>query len=94
MIRSLLLTAVLVVAPAAAQEASKETPPPAKPPASPATDRPVLNLKLDNPSSFATIGPAEKKPALPTLGGDARKIAPVPTSREATTIPKDTNPAR
>ena len=78
-----------ITASAAAQE------PPVKPPAAkPAAERPPLNLKLDNPSSFATIAPAEKPPALPTLGGDARKIAPVPTSREATTIPKDTNPAR
>jgi hypothetical protein len=77
-----------ITASAAAQE------PPAKPPApKPAAERPPLNLKLDNPSSFATIAPAEKKqPALPTLGGDARKIAPVPESREANTIPKDTNP--
>ena len=60
-----------------------------------AAERPPLNLKLDNPSSFATIAPAEKKPepALPTLGGDARKIAPAPESREAEhPSPKDTNP--
>ena len=80
-----------VALPAGAQQAPAE---PAKAPPPPTQEeRRPLNLKLDNPSSFATIAPAEKpQPALPTLGGDARKIAPAPTSREANTIPKDTNP--
>ncbi len=81
-----------VTASVAAQEPPAKLPAP-KPAAQPAENRPVLNLRLDNPSSFATIAPADKPAALPTLGGDARKIAPVPGSREATTIPKDSNPA-
>ncbi|HXU42114.1 MAG TPA: hypothetical protein VN675_07305 [Burkholderiales bacterium] len=57
-------------------------------------ERRSLDLRLDNPSSFATIAPAEKEPkVLPTLGGDAR-----PTSSGGANapsrdpIPKDTNP--
>ena len=95
MTRALLLVLVLLPAVAAAQAPANENPQPAKPPERPATERPGLNLRLDNPSSFATIAPAEKQSApLPTLGGDARKLVPVPESREAQTIPKDTNPAR
>ncbi|MEA3191792.1 MAG: hypothetical protein QOD26_125 [Betaproteobacteria bacterium] len=95
MIRSLLLASALVMAPAAAQESSKEAPAPAKPPERPATQRPSLNLKLDNPSSWATNAPADKTPPkdLPTLGGDAQSVAPSSIS-ESRSFPKDTNPGK
>ena len=88
MIRALLLIAFTL--PAAAQQA-----PPAEPKKEP--ERRPLNLQLDNPSSFATVRPAEKAPekGLPALGGDARVIT---TPRQAGTkseggpYPKDTNP--
>ena len=97
MMRALLLLAVAMTAalPAAAQQA----PPPSQPSAEPARppERRPLNLRLDNPSSFATEAPAEKAPAknLPTLGEDARKIErPVPLGQksEGGPYPKDTNP--
>ena len=92
MIRLLLLLAFAL--PAAAQQA----PQPAAEPAKPAERRP-LNLRLDNPSSFATEAPAEKVPAksLPTLGEDARKIernVPLGEKSEGGPYPKDTNPTR
>ena len=39
-------------------------------------ERPALNLKLDNPSSFANMQPDAKAepPSLPSLGGDARQV--------------------
>src|SRR6185436_16481003 len=68
MIRLLLLLAVAL--PAWAQDAKT---PPAEPRVEPSKEpeRRPLNLRLDNPSSFATIAPAEKEQqkALPTLGG-------------------------
>ena len=95
MIRSLLLASALFAAPALAQEASKDAAAPAKPPAA---ERPALNLRLDNASSWATNSPAGKEAArdLPTLGGDARKIeptmAPVGGKSEGGPYPKDTAP--
>jgi hypothetical protein len=101
MIRALLMVVALLPAAAIAQAPVKENPPPAKPPESPATDRPVLNLKLDNPSSWATTAPSSEKEAakgLPTLGGDARRIEPprgTATGRsDSPVFPKDTNPGR
>ena len=101
MTRALLVVLIVALLPAAAaaQPATKESAPPAKPPESPATDRPVLNLRLDNPASWATTAPNKDKDApkgLPALGGDARVIAPPrregggPTP--STTFPKDSNP--
>jgi len=97
MTRTLLLVLALLPAAAAAQApAAKESQPPATPPERPATERPALNLRLDNPSSWATITPgAEKEPAktLPTLGGDARTVGPTPSTPTGTgPYPKDTLP--
>jgi hypothetical protein len=93
--RTLVLALALVAAPAAAQAPAEI--PPAKPLEQPKSERPVLNLRLDNPSSFATIAPAEKgqQKALPTLGGDARPINPGGSNAPSRDpIPKDTNPQR
>jgi hypothetical protein len=93
------LLAVLALIPAAAMAqppAKEESTPPAKPPERPAADRPALNLRLDNPSSWATTAPAsEKEPAkgLPTLGDDARPVAPSLPS-ESRSFPKDSNPGK
>jgi hypothetical protein len=64
-------------------------------------ERRPLNLKLDNPSSWATTAPEPEKERdqnLPTLGADAR---PVPQTVQKTPewgsnspIPKDSNPGR
>ena len=84
-----------IALPAAAQQAPAE---PAKAPQPPAKEeRRPLNLRLDNPSSFATVAPPEKEQqkGLPTLGGDARKIetpAVAGTRSEGGPYPKDTNP--
>jgi len=75
-----------------AKEKDKETPA-----AEPGKERRSLNLRLDNPSSFATERP-EKPPAkgLPSLGDDARKVAPTApepgTRSEGGPYPADTNP--
>ena len=88
MIRVLLFLAVAL--PASAQQGQT---PPAEPKQEP--ERRPLNLRLDNPSSFATVAPAEKPPAkaLPTLGGDAKEL---PQARRSdgtpSVIPPDTNP--
>ena len=92
MIRALLLIAIATTAalPAAAQQT-----PPVEPKKEP--ERRPLNLQLDNPSSFATIRPAEKPPekGLPALGGDARPVTPGGAYAPARDpIPKDTNPIR
>jgi hypothetical protein len=90
MIRVLLL--LVVALPAWAQETQK---PPAEPKKEP--QRRPLNLRLENPSSFATMAP-DSPPAkeLPTLGDDARKIKPAAvqpgTRPEGGPYPKDTNP--
>jgi hypothetical protein len=74
--------------PAAAQQAPVEPP----------KERPSLNLKLDRPSSFATVAPPEKSAdkELPTLGGDARKPPPPSaiSPKSDGLYPKDTNPTR
>ena len=90
MIRALLFLAISL--PAAAQQTQA---PPAEPKKEP--ERRPLNLRLDNPSSFATVAPAEKsqEKALPTLGGDARKVEAPRTAggrSEGGPYPKDTNP--
>jgi len=94
MIRLLLLLAVAL--PAWAQDAKT---PPAEPRVEPSKEpeRRPLNLRLDNPSSFATIAPAEKEQqkALPTLGGDARKVESgglIGERSENPVYPKDTAP--
>jgi len=93
--RALLLALALIAAPAAAQAPAEK--PAATPPEQPKAERPALNLRLDNPSSFATSASPDKTPAkgLPALGGDARKLNPsgahAPSSDP---IPKDTNPMR
>jgi hypothetical protein len=92
MMRVLLLLGIAL--PAWAQQ-------PQTPPAEPkkeAEQRRPLNLRLDNPSSFATIAPAEKEESkvLPTLGADARKPPPVVREgmprTEGGPFPKDTAP--
>jgi hypothetical protein len=93
MMRGVLL--LLFALPAAAQQAPSE---PARAPEAVKTpERPALNLRLDNPSSFATVRPPEKESAkgLPTLGGDARVINPGGSNAPSRDpIPKDTNPGR
>ena len=84
MIRALLV-ALLVAGPAAAQEKDKPA------------ERPHLNLKLDNPSSFARTAPPEEKAekGLPSLGANARKIEPSGPSRTLPgngPVPRDANP--
>jgi len=86
-----LLALMLVALPAAAQNSPQKAPEPAP------KERRPLNLRLDNPSSFATVAPPEKEEpkGLPTLGGDARKVeAPrtAGTKSEGGPFPKDTNP--
>jgi len=99
MTRMLLVVLALLPPAAMAQEPAKESPAPAKPAERPATDRPSLNLRLDNPSSWATTSGAEKDAkALPTLGGDARRVEPergtAGTRSDTPVFPKDTNPGR
>ena len=99
MIRTPLLVLALLPAAAAAQApAAKESLPPTTPSERPATERPALNLRLDNPSSWATIVPGAEKEAakpLPTLGGDARTVSPTPSGSTGTgPYPKDTMPGR
>jgi len=95
----LLLVACGLGLPVAAQDKAA----PAQPPERSARDRPTLNLRLDNPSSWATVAPEpEKEPrqALPGLGADARPLPqtpapPVPTSNSSSSpYPKDTAPGR
>ena len=94
MIRLLVLLAAAL--PAWAQQAQT---PPAEPRVEPRKEpaRRPLNLRLDNPASFATIAPEEKdeKP-LPALGGDARKLPSTPIGVRSGdgAYPKDTNPQR
>lgn len=90
--RALFLALTLIAAPAVAQAPAEKSP--ANPPEQPKAERPRLNLRLDNPSSFATVAPAEKeqqKP-LPTLGGDARTLNQPGMRVPSDPIPKDTNP--
>jgi hypothetical protein len=90
MIRALLFLAIAL--PAAAQQTQA---PPVEPKKKEPERRP-LNLRLDNPSSFATAAPEKEPKDLPALGGDARKLergGPQPGER-GSPFPKDSNPAR
>ena len=91
--RAALLVASFFAAAALAQTAT-ESKPPEKTPEPAATERPRLNLKLDKPSSFATMAPEEKaaRKALPTLGSDARPLPPSGVDSSNPTFPKDTAP--
>ena len=91
MTRALPFVLLLLAAAVSAQQAPTQTPP--QEPA--VKERRPLNLRLENPASFATTAPAEKEPAkgLPTLGGDARPVAPSSIS-ESPAFPKDTNPGK
>jgi hypothetical protein len=93
------LFCALLAAGAAWGQSSQEPAKEASPPERPAKERPPLNLKLDNPASFARGAGVENAPAkgLPTLGGDARRLEPAPISgqrSESGPYPKDTNPGR
>jgi hypothetical protein len=96
--RFLGLLLLLVAGPIGAQQA---TPQPPAEPAQKEKERRPLNLRLENPSSFATVAPAEKPPAkdLPALGGDSRKPAAPQEGigigrTDSPVYPKDTNPTR
>jgi hypothetical protein len=89
---------LLAAGPVGAQQA---TPQPPAEPAQKEKERRPLNLRLDNPSSFATVAPAEQPPAkdLPALGDGARKPAAPQEGigigrTDSPVYPKDTNPAR
>ena len=90
--RALLLLCIAL--PAWAQQPQT---PPAEPKKETEQRRP-LNLRLDNPSSFATTAPVEKEEeskVLPKLGADARKPPPVRggiARPEGGPFPKDTAP--
>jgi len=61
------------------------------------SERPALNLKLDNPASFANMQPDTKAEAssLPTLGGDALQVPkekPLQPQSPASPYPVDTAP--
>ena len=88
--RALALLLLLATVPVGAQQATPQKP---TEPAQKEKERRPLDLRLDNPSSFATITPPEKPPAkgLPTLGGDAKPVIPSLPS-ESRSFPKDTNP--
>ena len=90
--RPLALLLAFAALPGFAQE-TKE----AKPAAQKEERRP-LNLKLDNPGSWATAPqpePRDAKPGLPSLGEDARVLpAEVPRSDTRSPYPKDSNPGR
>jgi hypothetical protein len=60
-------------------------------------ERPSLNLKLDNPASFANLQPeAKAEPeSLPALGGDARQVPkekPLQPQNPSSPYPPDTAP--
>ncbi len=91
---------------AAAQPAAAQTPAPseASPPAK-SPERPVLKLKLEEPTRSEpriTFAPREGTPAqrpantLPTLGGDSAAgfDRPVKSDSPSSPFPKDTNPGR
>jgi hypothetical protein len=88
--RTLALLLAFAALPAFAQESKETKPAPQK------EERRPLNLKLDNPGSWATVAPeTEKTPggALPSLGDDARAMpAQVPRSDSGSVYPKDTQP--
>ena len=86
--------AVLLCCASAALAQTKDAEAPAR------SERPTLNLKLDNPASFANVRPEPKAEAaepLPTLGADARIVPlekPSRTSPPASPYPPDTNEGR
>ena len=90
--RTLALLVAFAALPAFAQESKETKPAPQK------EERRPLNLKLDNPGSFATVPPRadrEEKQALPGLGEDARPMpTEVPRSETRSPFPKDSNPGR
>ena len=89
--------AVLLCCASSAFAQTKDAEAPQPPPRS---ERPALNLKLDNPASFANVRPEPKAEAaepLPTLGGDARTVPvekPLRTQTPASPYPPDTNEGR
>jgi len=90
--------AVLLCCAGAAFAQSKE---PAAPQPPPRAERPSLNLRLENPASFANVVPepkAESPATLPTLGADARTVPvekPSPrTNTPASPYPPDLNEGR
>jgi hypothetical protein len=87
--RTLLVFLALAVLPALAEETK---PVPQK------DERRPLNLKLDNPGSFATVAPRadrEEKQDLPGLGVDARPLpTQVPRTTTRSPFPEDSNPGR
>ena len=90
--RKLALLLACAVLPAAAQEAKEAKPAPQK------EERRPLNLKLDNPGSFATVAPRadpEEKQDLPGLGEGARPMpTQVPRTPTRSPFPEDSNPGR
>ncbi len=92
--RHALAVLVCCAASAFAQTKDAEAPQPVR------SERPALNLKLDNPASFANVLPepkAESAQPLPTLGGDARTVPvekPMRTQTPASPYPPDTNEGR
>jgi hypothetical protein len=68
---------------------SPESPQPAAP------ERPALRLKLDNPSSWATVKPDSEKQqpdGLPSLGDNVRPIPTTPAPTPARTSPYPSEP--
>ena len=91
--RKLALLLACAALPALAQEPKETKPAPRK------EERRPLNLKLDNPGSWATVAPSsapkDPKSALPSLGDDARTMpAEVPRSTTKSPYPEDSNPGR
>ena len=91
--RRLALFLAVAALPAFAQESKETKPAPQK------EERRPLNLKLDNPGSWATVAPssAPKDPnsALPSLGDDARTMpTEIPRSSTKSPYPEDSNPGR
>ena len=91
--RTLALLLACAALPAFAQE-TKDTKP-----AAPKEERRPLNLKLDNPGSWATVAPStapkDPKSDLPSLGEDARTMpAEIPRSTTKSPFPEDSNPGR
>jgi hypothetical protein len=97
---ALLVACALGAAAPAVAQTTKQTPGAAQPPERPAAERPALNLKLDNPSSWATAGPdagKESANGLPKLGADARPINPPDESRSGprtSPYPSEPSPGR
>jgi hypothetical protein len=87
----LLLTAALLGASGIALAQEKKPAPTEEKPAT--EQRRPLNLRLDNPSQYATEMPVEKSApgALPSLGADARTLpSGAPASTSSRPFPKDT----